>query len=329
MRQIGTLKLADEAQRFAAYLVTQGISAEAEPAGDDFAIWVKNEDQVPSAKEALAHFVQSPNDARYQGAESRAAAMEQASRKEREKARGKVVDIRGRWQRNTAGGFRSAPLTFVLIALSVVIYLSGATLNDGSRATNDSGANALYFLGPVKVPGTRFLTVPQQANGTIDGFYSIRHGQVWRLVTPIFLHSGSNITHILFNMIILYSFGRRIEARYGAWRTGLLVLAIAVASNVGQYLWAGHPFFGGMSGVNFGLLGFLWVRSNYFPASSLYLDQGTFIFMMGFMFLCIAAEFSPDVAALQLFSNVANGAHVVGLVMGLLIGAAPLAWQRR
>lgn len=322
MRQIGTLKSADEAQRFAAYLVTQGISAEAEPEGDNFTIWVKNEDQVSSAKEALAHFLQAPSDPRYQGAESRAAAMEQASRKEREKARGNVVDIRSRWQRNTAGGFRAAPLTFVLIALSVFVYLSGAT---GNPATRSDGY--LQFCSPLKSFGARGARWPLTRDGQIDSFYDIRQGQVWRLVTPIFVHFS--ITHIVFNMLMLHALGRRIEARYGAWRMALLVLTIAIVSNVGQILWNNNPSFGGMSGVVYGLFGFMWVKAAFFPDSNLWIDNFTVAIMMGWMFLCVAAEVSPETPSLEVFRGVANGAHVVGFATGLAVAAAPLLWQRR
>ena len=38
----------------------------------------------------------------------------------------------------------------------------------------------------------------------------IRHGEVWRLLTYAFLHSG-DIMHILFNMLALWWFGRAVE----------------------------------------------------------------------------------------------------------------------
>ncbi len=56
-------------------------------------------------------------------------------------------------------------------------------------------------------------------------------GQVWRLVTPIFLHFGP--FHLLFNMVFLYLLGGMIEERRGPWRYLLLGLVCAVLSNVG------------------------------------------------------------------------------------------------
>jgi rhomboid protease GluP len=45
-------------------------------------------------------------------------------------------------------------------------------------------------------------------------------GQVWRLITPAFLHS--NLMHIAFNMYALFILGRRIESTYGHGRFLLL-----------------------------------------------------------------------------------------------------------
>lgn len=43
----------------------------------------------------------------------------------------------------------------------------------------------------------------------------IYYGQVWRLLTYAFLHNPLQIFHILFNMLLLFFFGRRLESMYG------------------------------------------------------------------------------------------------------------------
>ncbi|PYK98399.1 MAG: hypothetical protein DME19_12705, partial [Verrucomicrobia bacterium] len=106
----------------------------------------------------------------------------------------------------------------------------------------------------------------------LGGLPEIRHGELWRLVTPIFLHGG--LMHILFNMLCLSDFGTMIERRQNTRVLTALVLVIAALSNLGQYLWQG-PDFGGMSGVVYGLIGYIWMRGKFDPNSSLFLHSST------------------------------------------------------
>ncbi|MFO0801020.1 MAG: rhomboid family intramembrane serine protease [Gemmataceae bacterium] len=51
------------------------------------------------------------------------------------------------------------------------------------------------------------------------GAYSAGHvlrGEVWRLVTPTFLHFPNGLLHIIFSMLVLYWVGRQLEERYGS-----------------------------------------------------------------------------------------------------------------
>jgi len=65
--------------------------------------------------------------------------------------------------------------------------------------------------------------------------------------------------------------------------------------------------FGGMSGVVYGLLGYIWLRGKFDPGSGLYLHPST-VTMMAIWFV---ACFTP------IIPHVANAAHAAGLVMGL------------
>lgn len=90
---------------------------------------------------------------------------------------------------------------------------------------------------------------------TLLGFKAnvlIRAGQVWRLITPAFLHGS--ILHIGFNMYALFIFGRGLESRYGHGRFLLLYLLSAFAGNVFSFLFTTANSLGASTAI-FGLLG--------------------------------------------------------------------------
>jgi GlpG protein len=138
-------------------------------------------------------------------------------------------------------------------------------------------------------------------------------GEYWRLLTPAFLHFG--LFHILFNSLWIWEFGRRVERLAGHANFLLIFLAIAVGSNVGQYLWHPNDLFGGLSGVVYGLLGYIWMRNKLAPHPLLALAPGIFPLMIIWLLVCLAG-----VVDLFLQGGVSNGAHVTGLVIGALFG---------
>ncbi len=140
-----------------------------------------------------------------------------------------------------------------------------------------------------------------------QGLPEILKGQLWRLLTPIIIHFG--ILHIVFNMLWLYQLGSAVEQRQNSDRMFTLVIIIAILSNLAQYLWSG-PIFGGMSGVVYGLLGYVWAQGKYNPRSGIGLNQSTTVMMLIWFIVCW----------LGLVGNIANMAHTIGLVCGVILG---------
>ena len=143
----------------------------------------------------------------------------------------------------------------------------------------------------------------------------LKRGEVWRLVTPIFLHFG--VLHILFNMMWMWRLGSAVEFVRGTRRYLVLVVLIAVISNVAQFWWSGHPRFGGMSGVVFGLIGYVWMKGRTQPHEGLAMSQQTVIYSFLWLFLCMGGAVGP----------IANAAHLVGLIVGMFFGARPGIWK--
>ena len=160
-------------------------------------------------------------------------------------------------------------------------------------------------------------------------FVKIRQGEVWRLISPVFLHS--DLLHILFNMLWLWFLGRPVEQRIGPLRTLLLTLVVGVGSNTLQYLMSG-PLFIGYSGIVTGLAGFIWMRERVAPWEGYPLNKATILFLLFF----IAAIFALQVVAfgIQIFTdhnftpNIANTAHIAGAVIGAILGRYHFFAQR-
>ena len=142
---------------------------------------------------------------------------------------------------------------------------------------------------------------------------AMSNGEYWRLVTPIFLHFG--LFHVIFNGLWTWELGRRVELLTGSFHTLISVLLMAVASNLGQYLWSGPSLFGGMSGVVYGLLGYVWIRNKVSPRPELAIPPG----LLGFMLFWLLLGMS-GIIELFMSSGIANAAHAVGLVTGMILG---------
>jgi GlpG protein len=150
---------------------------------------------------------------------------------------------------------------------------------------------------------------------------SIARGQLWRLVTPIFLHFG--ILHLVFNLYMFWRFAGQIEDVRGATKLATIVLVTAILSNIGQAIAVG-PNFGGLSGVVYGLLGYLWMRVRQGNSEGYQLPTFTLVVLLAFFVLCIARQ-EPNLGRFltAIPPNVANVAHGVGLIAGVGLGLLP------
>jgi GlpG protein len=322
MRQVGSLTNHDDAQRFLAYLVTQRIDAQAEQEGERWVIWVHEEDRVPLAKSALSEFQADPTAPKYQDAKRRAETVLREEQTKRRQAQKNVVEMRSRWG---SGGVsaRKAPLMISLAGLAVLVsMLTGSLFIEQQRETpRDSAAlAALLFADPRPTLSTP--TTPEEGKlPPASPFISISRGQLWRIITPIFLHFS--IMHLVFNLYWFWSFGGQIEDLRGATRFALLVLIIGALSNIGQAVVTG-PNFGGLSGVVYGLLGYLWMRVRQGNAEGYQLSTSALVISLVFFVLCIARQ-EPNLGQYltAIPDNVANVAHGVGLVVGIALGLMP------
>ena len=93
---------------------------------------------------------------------------------------------------------------------------------------------------------------------------AVADGEWWRLFTAMFLHSNSNLMHILFNMYALWIFGPVLERRFGSLSFISLYLAAGLGGGALFQAVSGADalvFAVGASGAIFGLLGALLAAS--------------------------------------------------------------------
>lgn len=176
-------------------------------------------------------------------------------------------------------------VTYTLIALCILVYL-------GQFASQTYfGFDLLAELG---------MKVNQ----------GILQGQLWRLVTPMFLHGS--LVHIAFNMYALHSFGRGLESSYGHLRFLLLYLIGGVAGNVASFGFTPENSLGSSTAI-FGLLA---AEAVFF-----YQNRELFAKQAGRILSNIASIAAINLLIGFTVPNIDNWGHIGGA-----LGGAAFAW---
>ena len=181
---------------------------------------------------------------------------------------------------------KRAPVTAALAALAVVVWLYD------------------YQAGPMSLVRRYF----------VDDAARIWSGELWRFFTSVLPHG--NIFHLLFNVYWLWMFGRAIESVIGSVRFTGLVLLVAAGPLAAQFLGSAPATAIGLSGVGYGLFGFLHaLRKHKSYAAEQMQPQVIQLFIIWFV-ICFFMPF------------VANIAHAAGAAIGWLVGSATLRRER-
>jgi GlpG protein len=299
MRRIGTLSNEQDARRFADYLFSLDIKIRVDEVGDHWEIWGLDEDGIDMARLELEQFRAAPQDGKYAAASRDAQQKRDAELRQAINARKRQVNLRERWERP---GLLQTPVTIALIAASIAVTL---ICEFGRNDELTSRLQIQQSVADVKPSGRGWIEYSQIF------LQDIRRGEVWRLITPIFIHLSA--LHLFGNMYWTAVFGGMIERRQRSWSLLWKVVLIGVISNLVQYIAAG-PAFGGMSGVGYGLFGYIWMKGHFDPDDGIGLPRDTIVFFLIWLVLC----------SIGLIGPIANWAHSAGLVTGMLL-AAPAA----
>ena len=193
---------------------------------------------------------------------------------------------------------RACKVTATVLFLSLVVA--------GLTSLGDNLTTIAWFTFlPFQVQGDYlyFTSLPQ----------ALAEGQWWRLVSPMLLHFG--VLHLAMNGLWYWELGKRIELRQGPWMLLVLTLLFSLVSNLAQHFSSGPSLFGGLSGVLYGLLGHVWLYQWLAPNPQFSLPKGVLVMMLVWLLVCLSG-----VVGQLGFGQIANAAHVGGLLIGCLTG---------
>jgi len=189
----------------------------------------------------------------------------------------------------------TAILSVIQVIIFIVTLIVGQAKFDGAFVASNSmggpSAETLLYMGGKYTPDIR------------------DHYQVWRLITPVFLHAG--ILHIFFNLLFQCRFGFTFELRWTIPR----YIIIYVMCGIGASLWSAVlspvSVSVGASGALFGLLGadISYLVLNWAEIPQRGMEACTLVFVI---IINLLYGISPEID---------NSAHGGGLVTGLI--AAP------
>ncbi len=171
--------------------------------------------------------------------------------------------------------------SYVILAVNVLIFIAGQLI----------GHNLVLALGA-------------KINGAIVA------GEVWRLVTAMFLHV--DLVHLAFNSYALFSFGTLVERNYGRQRFLIAYVLAGLGGSALSFLLSPRPSVGA-SGAIFGLIGVL--GAYYFIyRRQLVAGPSRLLNIVGIVFYnLLYGLITPAIG---------NWAHIGGLLAGLALGWA-------
>lgn len=134
------------------------------------------------------------------------------------------------------------------------------------------------------------------------------YNELWRYLTPIFIHFS--LLHIIFNLMWWWYLGGMIERLKGRFKLIEIVIVAGIFSNYAQASING-PYFGGLSGVVYALMAYVWLYGLRRPTSGLHFEHSMIVIAIIWLIAGYTGILGP----------IANTAHLVGLIVGLILAA--------
>ncbi|MGB8954463.1 MAG: rhomboid family intramembrane serine protease [Tumebacillaceae bacterium] len=192
-----------------------------------------------------------------------------------------LEDLSVRWQERFEKALnpeKKASATLAILVITALIWIA-----------------AQQYPDQVVIP---FMLIPE----------AVQTGEWWRLITAVFMHY--EFTHIAFNMMSLYVFGRFVERIFGMGRFLLIYFLSGLSGSLMAFALHPNPSLGA-SGAIFGLFGALLAFGRY--------DRKTFSMTIG---ASIYGLLAVNIIFGFIMPRVGYWAHIGGLIGGFLLAMA-------
>ncbi|MFQ3594177.1 MAG: rhomboid family intramembrane serine protease, partial [Gemmataceae bacterium] len=158
-------------------------------------------------------------------------------------------------------------------------------------------------------------------NGLLLDADLVFQGQVWRLLTSVFLHDNNSVWHIVINMLMLWWFGRQVEEHLGTREFLTMYLTAGVLASLAFCLTYALGFNGSRAlGASGAVAAVLMLSACYFPGQIIYLFFVIPVPVWFILVLMIASDGFNLLSGRMRPSGggVASAAHLGGLLFGYL-----------
>ncbi|WP_407308859.1 rhomboid family intramembrane serine protease [Desulfosporosinus sp. SB140] len=166
------------------------------------------------------------------------------------------------------------------------------------------GINLIVFLLMTLAGGSTNQLVLITFGAKVNSL--IQAGQVWRLLTSMFIHIG--VMHLAFNLYSLWALGPLTEESYGHWKYFAIYILSGLGGSLASYIFS-PALSAGASGAIFGLLG----------AQLVYSYQRPYLWKSGLglnLVIVILVNFGFGISQ----PGIDNFAHLGGLLSGVAMG---------
>ena len=314
MRKLHTFEQELDANRFTAVLTVNQVEAQVLRSNDNqWDLWIIDEDALSQAGKLLGEYQSNPDSPQIQMALAKAKKIQQQLKQEKAERikQAKKIEVRTQFRdphHMMAAMQRKDTLTRKIILLCAIVFGASLVFQSQDGSQENFVRNALEAQ-----------------------FQQISQGQIWRLITPVFVHGTGqeflfDFLHIFFNMYWMYWLGTRLEIQFGLKTYLGLFLIAGVASILVPLLTPETGLLGirglgggsvvGMSGVVYGVIGFGWCKMKMKPSVGMLITPFVLMLSIGWMLFGIVSASSSQ--GVGYISSISHLAHLVGLLTGAM-----------